>query len=78
MNLTENLDNLSIKIEKMKDHIGTEEATKNAFVLPLLLSLEYDVYNTLEVVPEMPCDISNQGDNMRARIISAFKMAASL
>lgn len=64
MNLTENLDNLSTKIEKMKDHIGTEEATKNAFVLPLLLSLEYDVYNPLEVVPEMPCDISNKGDRV--------------
>ena len=64
MNLTENLDNLSTKIEKMKDHIGTEEATKNAFVLPLLLSLGYDVYNPLEVVPEMPCDISNKGDRV--------------
>ena len=64
MNLTKNLDNLSTKIEKMKDRIGTEEATKNAFVLPLLLSLEYDVYNPLEVVPEMPCDISNKGDRV--------------
>ena len=64
MNLIENLDNLSTKIENMKDRIGTEEATKNAFVLPLLLSLGYDVYNPLEVVPEMACDISNKGDRV--------------
>lgn len=64
MNLTENLNKLSTKIEKMKEHICTEEATKNAFVLPLLLSLGYDVYNPLEVVPEMPCDISNKGDRV--------------
>ena len=42
---------------KHKDQIQTEEATKNAFVMPFLQSLGYDVFNPLEVVPEFIADI---------------------
>jgi len=42
---------------KHKDNIQTEEATKNAFVMPFLQSLGYDVFNPLEVVPEFISDI---------------------
>lgn len=42
---------------KHKDNIQTEEATKNAFVMPFLQSLGYDVFNPLEVVPEFVADI---------------------
>ncbi len=42
---------------KHKDSIQTEEATKNAFVMPFLQSLGYDVFNPLEVVPEFVADI---------------------
>ena len=42
---------------KHKENIQTEEATKNAFVMPFLQSLGYDVFNPLEVVPEFIADI---------------------
>jgi hypothetical protein len=42
---------------KHKDNIQTEEATKNAFVMPFLQSLGYDVFNPLEVVPEFVADL---------------------
>jgi hypothetical protein len=42
---------------KHKDQIQTEEATKNAFVMPFLQSLGYDVFNPLEIVPEFIADI---------------------
>ena len=42
---------------KHKESIQTEEATKNAFVMPFLQSLGYDVFNPLEVVPEFIADI---------------------
>lgn len=35
----------------------TEEATKNAFVMPFIQCLGYDVFNPLEVVPEFIADI---------------------
>ncbi|MDD4516590.1 type I restriction endonuclease [Massilibacteroides sp.] len=51
---------LSDRIEKLKDNIQTEEATKNAFVMPFVQSLGYDVFNPLEVVPEFTCDIGTK------------------
>ena len=42
---------------KHKESIQTEEATNNAFVMPFLQSLGYDVFNPLEVVPEFIADI---------------------
>ena len=42
---------------KHKENIQTEEATKNAFIMPFLQSLGYDVFNPLEVVPEFVADI---------------------
>ncbi|RGC86511.1 type I restriction endonuclease subunit R [Bacteroides sp. AM23-12] len=48
---------LSDRIKKQKDSISTEEATKNAFIMPLIASLGYDVFNPFEVVPEMDCDL---------------------
>ena len=48
---------LSDRIKKQKDSISTEEATKNAFIMPLIASLGYDVFNPFVVVPEMDCDL---------------------
>ena len=44
----------------MKESIQTEEATKNAFIMPFIQLLGYDVFNPLEVVPEMDCDITKK------------------
>lgn len=45
------------KVEKLKNQITTEEATKNAFIMPFINALGYDVFNPLEVVPEFIADI---------------------
>ena len=48
---------LAERISKQKDNVGTEEATKNAFIMPLISALGYDVFNPFEVVPELDCDL---------------------
>ncbi|RYY97279.1 MAG: restriction endonuclease, partial [Chitinophagaceae bacterium] len=48
---------LGERVGRMKDHIATEEATKNAFIMPFIQTLGYDVFNPLEVVPEFIADI---------------------
>lgn len=45
------------RVEKLKAQINTEEATKNAFIMPFINALGYDVFNPLEVVPEFIADI---------------------
>lgn len=45
------------RVEKLKNQITTEEATKNAFIMPFINALGYDVFNPLEVVPEFIADI---------------------
>lgn len=51
---------LSDKVLKLKEQILTEEATKNAFIMPFLQTLGYDVFNPLEVVPEYITDIGTK------------------
>ena len=51
------LKNLTDKVAQMKEQIGTEEATKTAFVLPFLKLLGYDIFNPMEVVPEFTADL---------------------
>ncbi len=48
---------LSERIPKLKGQILTEEATKNAFIMPFIQMLGYDVFNPTEVVPELDCDL---------------------
>lgn len=57
MDIKDQLKNLSERIVRLKDQIHTEEATKNAFVLPFIQHLGYDVFNPIEVVPEYISDI---------------------
>lgn len=58
MDFKDNIKQLSERVIKLKDSIQTEEATKNAFIMPFINALGYDVFNPLEVVPEMTCDIA--------------------
>jgi predicted type IV restriction endonuclease len=49
---------LATKIKSQRESIKTEEATKNAFVMPFISTiLGYDVFNPLEVVPEFIADV---------------------
>lgn len=58
MEFGERLNALAAKIREQVGAIETEEATKNAFIMPFLNSvLGYDVFNPTEVVPEFVADV---------------------
>ncbi|WP_166828338.1 type I restriction endonuclease [Brevibacterium limosum] len=58
MEFAERLGALASKVENQRDAIQTEEATKNAFVMPFISTiLGYDIFNPLEVVPEFTADV---------------------
>ena len=64
MDFKDNILQLAERIKKQKDAIQTEEATKNAFIMPIITALGYDVFNPFEVVPEMDCDLTRKGDKI--------------
>jgi hypothetical protein len=57
MDFKDQIKQLGERVAKLKDQIQTEEATKNAFIMPFIQSLGYDVFNPTEVVPEFISDI---------------------
>lgn len=57
MDLIEKLRELSARIPQQLEHIETEEATKNALIMPFISALGYDVFNPLEILPEFTADI---------------------
>jgi hypothetical protein len=58
MGIAERAEELALKVRTQKADIKTEEATKNAFVMPFISSvLGYDVFNPSEVIPEFIADI---------------------
>ncbi len=61
---------LADRVSKMKDSIQTEEATKNALIMPFIQTMGYDVFNPLEVVPEFIADIGiKKGEKVDYAII---------
>ncbi len=60
MDLIDRIKDIAKRIPGQMEHIKTEEATKNAFIMPLISSLGYDVFNPLEVVPEYTADIGSK------------------
>ncbi|GAB1462174.1 type I restriction endonuclease [Pedobacter sp.] len=60
MDLKLKLEQLHQRVIHLKDQINTEEATKNAFVMPFIQILGYDIFNPTEVIPEHICDIGTK------------------
>jgi hypothetical protein len=60
MELKDAIRSLGERFLELKENIQTEEATKNAFIMPFIQSLGYDVFNPLEVVPEYITDIGTK------------------
>lgn len=60
MDFTNQLRTLSSKVINLVEHIETEEATKNALVMPFIQNLGYDVFNPTEVIPEFTADIGKK------------------
>ncbi|WP_404460886.1 type I restriction endonuclease [Sutcliffiella horikoshii] len=49
--------NLASRLQRVKDSIHTEEATKTSLIMPLLQILGYDIFNPEELVPEFVADV---------------------
>jgi predicted type IV restriction endonuclease len=61
MDFFEKLTSLAAKVRLQGPAIQTEEATKNAFVMPFINTvLGYDVFDPQEVTPEFVCDIGTK------------------
>ena len=45
MDFKDAIKQLADRVEKLKENIQTEEATKNAFIMPFINALGYDVFN---------------------------------
>ena len=60
MDFKDQIKQIAERAEKLKDNLQTEEATKNALIMPFLQAMGYDVFNPLEVMPEFTCDIGTK------------------
>lgn len=58
--LTNSLNSLKERVQKLKSQIETEEATKQALIIPFMIALGYDVYDPTEVVPEFTADVGTK------------------
>jgi hypothetical protein len=88
MNFEEKVKGLADKAVKVRAMLETEEATKNALVMPFIAALGYDVFDPTEVVPEFVADVGikkgekvdyaiKRGDDI-VMLIEAKKVASEL
>jgi hypothetical protein len=57
MDFAEQIRELTALLDKNKDHVFTEEATKISLVMPFLQVLGYNIFDPNEVIPEFTADI---------------------
>lgn len=57
MDFIDQIKAVSQQIPKLREQVLTEEATKNAFVMPFINALGYNVFNPTEVCPEFTADV---------------------
>ena len=75
MDFIEKFTNLSTSIEKQKDLIQSEEATKNVCIMPFINLLGYNVSDLKEVVPEYTADVGiKQGEKVDYAIFKDDKV----
>jgi predicted type IV restriction endonuclease len=60
MDFIDQLRALGARVATTKDLIQTEEATKNAMIMPFIQILGYNVFDPLEVTPELIADIGTK------------------
>lgn len=60
MDFIDHLRVLAARIANIKGMIQTEEATKNAMVMPFIQILGYNVFDPLEVTPELVADVGTK------------------
>ncbi len=70
MEFQNKLKELAERVANLKENIQTEEATKNAFIMPFIQILGYDVFNPTEVIPEFVADLGiKKGEKVDYAII---------
>jgi predicted type IV restriction endonuclease len=57
MDFVDRIRELSTIIQRQAAHIQTEEATKNALVMPFITALGYNVFDPTEVTAELHADV---------------------
>ena len=60
MDLIDRLQGLASRTLKQLNRLQTEEATKNALIMPFIQALGYDVFDPSEVVPEFTADVGTK------------------
>jgi hypothetical protein len=68
---TTKIEELQKRVSNLKNNIKTEEATKNALILPFFQILGYDVFNPMEFTPEFIADVGiKKGEKVDYAIIT--------
>ncbi len=57
MDFIDQIRQMAARVPKQLEYVQTEEATKNAFVMPFINALGYNVFDPSEVVPEFTADL---------------------
>ena len=74
MDFIDQLRALASRIANTKDLIQTEEATKNAMIMPFIQALGYNVFDPLEVTPELVADVgTKKGEKVDYAILRDYK-----
>ena len=60
MSFNDRITAISERIPQIIDSLETEEATKNALIMPFIQALGYDIFNPQEVVPEFVADVGTK------------------
>lgn len=60
MELAAKLTDLQRRVNEHREVLLTEEAAKNALIMPFLQALGYDVFNPSEVIPEFTADVGTK------------------
>lgn len=60
MDFKDHVKQLAERVMRVKESVSTEEAAKNAMIMPFLQVLGYDVFNPLEIVPEYVTDVGTK------------------
>lgn len=71
MDFIDEIRNLAERALDLKNDLNTEEATKNALIMPFIRILGYDVFDPREVIPEFTADVGiKKGEKVDYAIIS--------
>ncbi len=75
MDFIEQLQSLATNTSKLCSVLQTEEATKNALIMPFINILRYDIFDPTEVIPEFIADVGiKKGEKVDYAIVKDGKI----